>query len=408
MKRFIGTIVLVLLGTALVFSQSIMAAETALKNGELEKAKTAIDGVVSSEIKKIATKNAKMKARGKTDKIVPEEPSAKVLYTKATVYQAIALSEKPEERSLAENAPEEAAKAFKKVIEKEKENSILRLQSEAKFNALYVGLLNMGNNHYNAGDMKKTVNYFYRAGMLQDTDTIGLNNAFIVAAQNDMPEEADKAGKIIIERETGNKEFYLMYANEFRKKEDYEGLLKIAKMGAKKFPEEPNMGRLMVEAYSKLDRVDEAIEVLEKEAKTTKDPLIFGNLAVLYENKGNQEKVVENYKKALELNPENYAINFNMGAMYYNRAVEVAKKRNNLPANNRGEFDDQEKAKELLEKIKTHYKESVPYFEQAYAKKPENEDGLNILSMLSQMYKTLEMTDKQKEAEAKIKAAEDK
>jgi len=342
------------------------------------------------------------------NKIEPVEPSTKSLYTKGTIYQAIATSENPDYKKLDDNAVEEALNAYKKIMEVEtSETSVLRLQTESKLDELYRQLLNIGNDFYNKDDMESTVDYFYQAGLIFETDTIGLSNAFLVAAQNDMTEKIDMIGKELMKRGTGNEGFYPIYANEFRKKEDFEGLLKVAEAGAKAYPSNTDMGKLMVEAYSKLDRIDDAIVLLEEQAKNSNEAILYANLAILYENKGNEEKLVENYKKALEINPEDYGVNYNMGAYYYNKAVEIAKERNNLPANNRGEFVDQAKAKELMEEIKEIYGKSEPYFVKAVEIGTDVEDKLIILSMLSQMYYTMEMEDKQKEVNAKIKALEE-
>lgn len=412
MKKIIGTVAIILLSVIVSFGQSIIAAETALTNGELDKAKEAIDGAIQKELQKIEEKNAKNKAKGKMDKIVPVEPSIKAVYTKGTVYQAIATSENEEYRNLAPDAIEVTIDAYKKVLERDKEGGIyaLYVQNDALGSGtlpqFYSQILNMGNDFYNSDNMEKTVEYFYKAGLMFDTDTIGLSNAFLVAAQNDMKEQVGTIGNLIMERGTGNSDFYLIYADYFRQKEDFEGLLKVAEAGSKTYPQETDMGKLLVEAYSKLDRVDDAIAILEKQAASEKEAILYANLAILYENKGEPEKAVENYKKALEINPDDYGINYNMGAYYYNQAVEVAKERNNLPSNNRGEFLDQEKAKELMGTIKELYGQAEPYFAKAVELEGEGDDALTILSMLSQMYDTMEMADKKKAVDAKIKEME--
>ncbi len=407
MKKITATIVTCFFFVSVGFSQGILGAETALANGELGKAKTAIDEVIKKEIEKVVAKNEKLKAKGKDTE--PEEASAKSLYTKATIYQAIALSDNPEYRALDENAAQVALDAYKKIMETEKETSPIRVQTGFKLEEFYGGIINYGGGRYEADDMAGAVDAFYFASFINEQDTIGLRNAFLIAAQEDMTDKVELAGKAIMEKGTGDRDFFIIYANEFRKKDDYEGLLKVAQAGVKLLPQESDMGKLMVEAYSRLERIDEAIELLEKQAENNpNDYVVFANLGIMYDNKGNTEKAQENYIKALKINPEDYGLNFNVGAVYYNKAAEVSKVRNNLPANNRGEFLDQDEAKRLKDQMQDYYKQAEPYFIKALSTQKEGSDeALNLLSMLSQMYGIMELPDKKKEIDAKLKQYDD-
>ena len=102
-------------------------------------------------------------------------------------------------------------------------------------------------------------------------------------------------------------------------------------------------------------------------------------------------KAEESYKKGLAINPDNYEMNFNLGALYFNQAAEMANQANSLKST-----DDFNKAKVKFEQ---KFKDAEPYLEKAMEKNPKTtEDDMSIyngtLNSLKQLYARTGETEK--------------
>ena len=102
-------------------------------------------------------------------------------------------------------------------------------------------------------------------------------------------------------------------------------------------------------------------------------------------------KAEEAYIKGLAVNPDNYELNYNIGAMYFNKAAEMANQANKLTAN-----DSFNKAKIAFEQ---KFKEAEPFLEKALDKNPRiSEDDINTydgtLNSLKQLYVRTGETEK--------------
>jgi tetratricopeptide (TPR) repeat protein len=93
------------------------------------------------------------------------------------------------------------------------------------------------------------------------------------------------------------------------------------------------------------------------------------------------------YLKALEMEPNNYDVNFNMGVMNFNEAVIIKGKVDGMDMNT---YKTEGKAVEALATEK--FKAALPFFEKAYSIKPEDEVKNNLRSL----YQVLKMEDKLK------------
>lgn len=96
---------------------------------------------------------------------------------------------------------------------------------------------------------------------------------------------------------------------------------------------------------------------------------------------------IKNYKKALEMEPDNYDVNYNMGVMSFNEAVEIKKK---VDAMDMSTYKTEGKA--IEEKSTAKFKEALPFFEKAYTLKKEDD----LKSSLRSLYQILKMEDKLK------------
>jgi tetratricopeptide (TPR) repeat protein len=93
------------------------------------------------------------------------------------------------------------------------------------------------------------------------------------------------------------------------------------------------------------------------------------------------------YNKALELEPNNYDVNYNLGVQNFNEAVIIKGKVDAMDMNT---YKTEGKAVEAAATDK--FKAALPYFEKAYSIKPEDEVKGNLRSL----YQILKMEDKLK------------
>ena len=93
------------------------------------------------------------------------------------------------------------------------------------------------------------------------------------------------------------------------------------------------------------------------------------------------------YNKAIEMEPNNYDVNFNLGVMNFNEAVIIKGKVDGMDMNT---YKTEGKAVEALATEK--FKAALPYFEKAYSIKPEDE----VKNSLRSLYQVLKMEDKLK------------
>lgn len=94
----------------------------------------------------------------------------------------------------------------------------------------------------------------------------------------------------------------------------------------------------------------------------------------------NKEKAYSTYKKALEVDPNNYDVNFNMAVMYFNEAVETKRA---VDAMDMKTFQAEGKA--IENKACEQFRTSKPYFDKCKSIKPDDDLVLENLKNLERI-----------------------
>ncbi len=85
-----------------------------------------------------------------------------------------------------------------------------------------------------------------------------------------------------------------------------------------KFPENIEANYNLAICYLRLEKVDEAINLLEKLVNLRHDlPEVYLALGESYFKKGDVEKALASFKQALDLQPDNYRVYYDLGIIYY-------------------------------------------------------------------------------------------
>lgn len=131
-------------------------------------------------------------------------------------------------------------------------------------------------------------------------------------------------------------------------------------------------GKLLFEDNMSLIGTEIDIYIARKQTQVLKDKLkaaievapdnevLYAVLGQVYEKSGDIENAEKSYLKALEIKPEYETVNYNLGALYFNLAVDYNKKYNDLPPK------ETAKAKEYEAKVKENFQKAIPYLEKAY------------------------------------------
>lgn len=206
---------------------------------------------------------------------------------------------------------------------------------------------------------------------------------------------------------------YLVLAQAYEKKGDKAGQTAAIQEGLKKFPSDQNLRALDLNAAisggSKEDAVKKLQEAINKDPK---NPDLYMNLGILnytiaYPASGtpNPEaatyasKAEENYKKTVELAPENGTYNFQLGSLYYNNASRILTTMNGLGTSKA----DQVKYDQLSKDKDAEFTKALPYLEKARdifnAKRSklngeEMKEFVNTLVGLKEIYTRLDQTEK--------------
>ena len=186
---------------------------------------------------------------------------------------------------------------------------------------------------------------------------------------------------------------YLFLSKIYKTEGDSTKGLSIVLMGRQKFPADNALAIEEVNYYLNSGKSKEALDPLNLAiSKDDKNPELYFARANIYDKLGDNVKAKSDYQKTIDLKPDYFDAYYNMGAMYFNEAADLANKANNIP---------QEKQKEKEQanaKADAKFKEALPFFEKAYELNPTDKGTLNSLK---QIYSRLGDTVKYE----KIKAA---
>lgn len=180
----------------------------------------------------------------------------------------------------------------------------------------------------------------------------------------------------------GEPALYVILGQLYEEKGDQENWLKTIEQAKALFPKDKRFNDMEMAYYSKTGKTSELLTMLEKkiaenpndEAAVLDYAIRVDNLANPRDEKGNDAPKPANYdeligkaeaayKKAIEMNPADATANFQLGALYFNRAVVFNKELNSLDSKEQ----TSPKAKELQTKVEGLMNEALPFFEKADA-----------------------------------------
>lgn len=379
MKKILALIGVFISLNAYSQKAAIQTAINYLNYGELDKAKEAIDGASNNE---------------------STAGIAKTWYIRGKVYHAIHESTDAKYTALKPGALQEALTSYQKTMELDtkkeyKEEMLQRLAGAAG------AMMNEGVNAYRDKKYEEALMYFNKSREINSkylnyTDTLAIYNSALAAEKTGKSKEAIDDLNQLTAMNYGGAKMYSLLATLQLESKDTTAALTTINSGRQKYPEDNNLVIQGLNIYLQSGRDKEAYEQLD--AAIQKDPgnaNLYYAKGVLSDKMGKTEEAATLYKKSIELKPDYFEANYNLGAMYFNQGAELVNKANNLPVSKQAEYDAAKK------KYEAKFREAKPYLEKAYQLNPKDEA---TMQSLYQLYGRLNETAKAQEMKAALDA----
>jgi len=385
---------LVLYGGAFSQNSAVVSAFNWLKDNKLDKALAAIEP---------ATKHPQTMS------------SAKTWLYRGNIYLTIAITTEEKFKSLCSNPLDSAYNSYQKSIAIDPEFIAPAANpNSAKMGLFYLGdqYFNVGANFYNNHDWAEARKYFERTKQIKNTfgekDSLATFYATNCAIKMGDKDVAMKYLKELINMDYQKPEIYSMLSTLYKESGDSVKMLNTIAMGRKKFPSD--LGLIISETnyYLSKGELAKAQDLLKVAVeKDPNNPILRFTIGSNYDRLSLDSSIAETekeamlaeaekaYLKAIELKPDYFDAYYNLGALFFNKGVEVFEFANSIPPD---QFEAYEKAKS---KYMEYWNKSVPYLEKASELMPED---LPTLHALKSLYARLNMPDKLKAVNDKINA----
>lgn len=372
MKR-ISLLITLILAVNILFAQKAMRTDAFnnLRKGKLDKALSNIEPTIK-------------------DPSTMEDP--KTWLYRGNIYLQIYRSDNPEYKSLDPDALNKAYESYQKLLELDTKKEYY---TEALQNMLVIGeeLYNQGVQQYSSKEFDQATQSFEKAVELNKSfgaiDTLAYFNAAL---------SAENAGNLpkAIEYYTKVKDLnypqpllYNSLSSLYLQEGDTTAAINVIQEGKTKYPDDFNILIAETNIYLAVGDNEKAMNNLQEAIdKDPLNPTIHYAIGVNYSLINDLDNAEKSYINALELNPEYFEANYNLGALYVNRAVKLTDEANVLP------FSQQNEYEELIKQANEYLRKSLPYLEKAIKLDPTDR---NTLLSLKEIYTRLQMYDKMKE-----------
>lgn len=367
MKKLLVSLIFCSAGMVAVAQRAkVNSAEDALSKKDYDKAKADIQAALEND-----------KTKG----------DAKTWYVKGKILEATATEKKDPKEAL------EAFEAYKKALDINPKLPDALLEMNQRMFNLYATVGNAGYGNLNDQKWDSAFVHFKEAFSIADyyngknlggsipTDTSMTFYAGYAANQAGNKDEAlpylRKAADMQFKAEPA---LYVILAQTYEEKGDNANWLKTIEEGKGMFPNDKRFNDMELIYYTKTGKTAELLGMLEK--KKEENPNDFQTVleyGIRVDNLANpraeggkdapkpdnydelMNKAEEAYKKAIELKADDATANFQLGALYFNRAVGFNKELNAMDSKSL----NTPKAKELQTTVTSLMDQALPFFEKA-------------------------------------------
>lgn len=345
----------------------VQNTNNALRSGELDKAKKAIDLAAENE----STRNLN-----------------KMWYYRGKTYLAI-YDNKKEYKDLDPDAAQKAVVSFLNCLKGDKEN-IYKDEVTGLLIGSAIRLYNTGIDNFHKGAFEKAtqnLTTIFDVFPFDKDKTLTRSNItpeslnydlYSVAMDaRDIPKAKEYLQKLIDTKYKSPK-IYIDMSKIYLSEKDTTKALHYIEMGRSLFDDDSKLINAELTLYIQQGKTDILLEKINKAIETAPDnELLYYTQGLIYKGKKQLDKAEAAYKKVIELKPDHLDANYELGVLYFNSGVEWNSKAASLP------LSDSKKAKEYDEKAAADFKNSIPYFEKVHALNPND---LAVIRSLKKLY----------------------
>lgn len=379
MKR-ITILIMLLVGFSPVFAQKgkVTSALNYITAGNLEKAKEAIEQAMTHEKSK---------------------DWSKTYYAKGRVLQAVAESNDPNTRKLYENPLPEAFKEYQKAIELDEKGKMEKLVT-LQYPLLSNDFIKLGIDMFQAGKHKEAMEAFEYSleigkkpmfGGAVDTNVVF--NAGLAAYKAKIWDKAIAYFGQAKDLEYDDPSLYRLLKESYMESGDTASGVKCLQEGFIKYPSDENVLIDLINYYIISDKNEDAFEYVSLAIEADPDNYsYYFAQGLLFEKMDSIEDAIKSYKKSIELKDDYFNTYYNLGALYFNRGVNLIEIAN--------EIMDNEEYLKAKAKGDAEFAKALPYMEKGHEVNPEDVSTMETLKVL---YYRLKMMDKHAEMDEKLK-----
>ena len=370
MQKTLLTLAIVAI-SVVTFAQkhNIVNASIALRNENFVEAKQYIDEAYNNE----STSN-----------------EAKMWNYRSKIYLEIAKQHK----ELDSEAIFKATEAHLKCMQKDKKGRVIVKKWTAEEDVLS-GLVNCGYllfnaaiDSYNTEDYKASLKYYstifdiipydsedqLKRGNITK-ETILFNSFFSSNKMKDNAKSKELLQKLI-NINFNEPAIYIHMSNIYMNEGNSDKALEYLALGREMFEMDQGLVNTEINLYIQLGRTSELIGKLGEALKLDpENDLLLFNRGTIYDQQGDFINAEADYKSSLAINPDAFGTNYNLGALYFNTAIEQNNKANATSNNSTH--------KKLKSKADALFAKALPFLEKAYA--IDSKDKNTLLS-LKQLY----------------------
>ena len=155
-----------------------------------------------------------------------------------------------------------------------------------------------------------------------------------------------------------------------------------------RFPDNAALRADLLNAYARTGRAGEALSLYEQAISTAtpeEEPTLRFNYGTVLLQAGRTDDAIAQFQRSIELRPDNFDAQYNLGAAYQNQAADVNKQANDT--------DDNAENRRLVGQRDALLNQSLPYFERSRALAAEPADTRSSCEALFRVYTTLGRID---------------
>ena len=379
MKNILLILSLIISTVAVAQKHNIVNASIALRNAN--KAKGDEVGVLLSEAKEYIDEAFNSESTS-------NDP--KMWNYRAPIYLQIALK-KPELDKL---AILKATDAHIKCLQKGKKDKIIVKKWTSKEDILAglvqcgYKLFNLAIDYYNKGDYKASLELYdkiFEIVPFDDEDQLKrgnitketiLYNSFF--SSNKLKDDAKSKVLLqnLIDINFNEPAIYIHMSDIFKREDNINKAIEYLSLGRDMFEDDQSIINTEINLYIELGRTSELLKKLGEAIEIdTENSLLYFNRGTIYDQEGQLENAEKDYIKAIELDPSSFGSNYNLGALFFNKAVELNNSANST--------SDNKKYKLLKDQSDVYFNKALPFLESSYSINPKDK---NTLLSLKQLY----------------------